>query len=1370
MLGGALNNYDAFDIGNASLGASSEVQATALVNQGSIAIQGNVALGSKNEALLKITGAAAATLTGNVRVGGDAQIAYASGAITAIQNGSSLELDGSGATIVSGATSALAQIATNNGSLTLTGEGPLEAGGATLTTTTGTNFTNQGTFSVDAFSSDGDSVVKLGGVFYNNGTTYIGVNSLVAPTSVTATGLVNSGSLFVEGDASNGTKSSALLSVTGAAAATLTGDVRVGGDAQIQYASGEITSIGYGSSLELDGDAATITTAAGASSALADLAVNNGALTLQGSTGAGYSGATITTTVGFTNDGQFSADAISFDGGSAASFGGIFANHGAATIGDDNLFANVTVSATGLDNSGTLVVQGSVASGSDIEAKLAISGAAGATLGGSVRIGGDGVIAFGSGEITSILSGASLELDGSGAKIESGAGSALSQLATNSGLLWLRGDTSNGGGGATLTTTTGFTNNGTFWVDQSNSDSGSTATFVGAFVNNGTVSIGEGGLANSTTVTATTLVNNGALTVQGNVSSGSTLQGALMLTGQAAAVLTGDVRVGGRGLIQFASGEITSTSYASRLELDGAGARILTKQGTASALATLSANDGTIVLQGNGSFGAGGAKLSTGAFTNYEALLIDTQNGDGGSTATFTGLWNNNGTTDIGQADLSTSTIVRASNFINYGTLNLQGNASAGTTNQASIIIGNNAPAVTDGLMRISGDALLEYSVGGLITTVAASSSLELDGSEARITTGGTTNSALAELAANDGSLTLRGNSQYGLGGATITTNAGVAFANNGTFSVDVNGGDGASTATFGGVLTNNLAINVGNANLATSTTVKAAGLVNNGSIALQGNVSSGSTDLTTMDITGAAAAALTGQVRVGGDGLLEFGSGEITSIAASSYLELDGAQARITTGGTTASALAQLAENEGTLALQGNTNVGSGGAQLATTTSFTNDGSFSVDTGNGDGASVASFAGTVTNDKNITIGNSNLSAPVTVTAAGLVNNGSLTVQGNTGGGSPDLATFDVTGSVAAVLNGPMRVGGDGLLEFAGGGDITTIAGLGYLELDGAESRITTGGATNSALVDLAVNDGTLTLQGNSNLGNGGAMLTTTSSFANNGQLMIDTGNGDGGSSATFGGTLSNNGTIDIGVGNLSATTTVVASTLANNGSLTLQGNVSGGATDKAILDITGAASATTNGPVRVGGDAMLEFGSGLITTIGAAGYLELDGVNAEITTGGDHRLGFGEARDQPRHVALEREQLRGRGRSDDDDDDRVLERRHILGRRRQQHRRQRRHVRRNADERRLDGDRQRQPQRLDDGDHGGSRQQRLADAIRQQWRPGRSRGQRRDDEHRRRDHQRGFRTRRHGNQQLHAILGNDPGGRHAGRQHDQRQ
>lgn len=190
--------------------------------------------------------------------------------------------------------------------------------------------------------------------------------------------------------------------------------------------------------------------------------------------------------------------------------------------------------------------------------------------------------------------------------------------------------------------------------------------------------------------------------------------------------------------------------------------------------------------------------------------------------------------------------------------------------------------------------------------------------------------------------LTVAPGASLSLSDATLTTTANIANLS-GSFSVDT--GSSGDSVTVGGILDNpaNGVTTIGYSGLSASTTVKAASLVNTGSLTLQGASASATTDQATLDITGAAPAMLTGANAIRGDADLEFGSGAITSLATQSTLEIDGAQARVSIGaGTTSSALSGLADvyNGAELLLQGHTGSGAGGTSLATTVGLTNSGS----------------------------------------------------------------------------------------------------------------------------------------------------------------------------------------------------------------------------------------------------------------------------------------------------------------------------------------------------------------------------------------------------------------------------------------------
>ena len=129
-----------------------------------------------------------------------------------------------------------------------------------------------------------------------------------------------------------------------------------------------------------------------------------------------------------------------------------------------------------------------------------------------------------------------------------------------------------------------------------------------------------------------------------------------------------------------------------------------------------------------------------------------------------------------------------------------------------------------------------------------------------------------------------------------------------------------------------------------------------------------------------------------------------------------------------------------------------------------------------------------------------------------------------------------------------------------------------------------------------------------------------------NGSPQLDGANigGQGGSALTIGGTLTNSsGNDGIAIGNTgitSADTVTVKGTggIINSGAILLEGNV----TTQATLDVANAAAGfgtkgMETGTVFLENDALLEFKSGQITTIG--GTLQLDGALSRIADAGAH-------------------------------------------------------------------------------------------------------------------------------------------------------
>ena len=253
---------------------------------------------------------------------------------------------------------------------------------------------------------------------------------------------------------------------------------------------------------------------------------------------------------------------------------------------------------------------------------------------------------------------------------------------------------------------------------------------------------------------------------------------------------------------------------------------------------------------------------------------MDYYGGDGGTKVTFGGTFTNMGSATIGNTDLGGngsggSTTVTASGFVNTrtATLVLQGNTANATTHQATLDITGASSADVSGTLRVLGDADLELTTG--ITSVDTTGFLQIDGDEARISLGaGKTSTGVSGLTYNGGTVNFDGNCSLGYGGTTVTTTVQFTNALGATLWVDYYGGDGGTQVTFGGALDNAGTAIIGNTDLGAngsggSTTVKATTLASSGSLTIQGNASSGTTNNASLILSGAAATDVTGYLRV---------------------------------------------------------------------------------------------------------------------------------------------------------------------------------------------------------------------------------------------------------------------------------------------------------------------------------------------------------------------------------------------------------------------------------------------------------------------------------------------------------------------------
>jgi hypothetical protein len=203
-IGGTLTNSGFVEIGNTGITKATTVTAKGLANTGTIDLTGGAAI----RATLDSTAAAPATWIGSAFLSGDAVLEFASGGITAIGGGADLSLNGALSwvalsTAVTG-NSALTKLASNGGTF-------VADGGAGLTTA---GLTNTGTIDIDTIGTGG-SHLTVGGALTNQGYIEIGNSGITKAATLSATGLANSGTIYLTGGTAQ-----ADLSITGAATNT----------------------------------------------------------------------------------------------------------------------------------------------------------------------------------------------------------------------------------------------------------------------------------------------------------------------------------------------------------------------------------------------------------------------------------------------------------------------------------------------------------------------------------------------------------------------------------------------------------------------------------------------------------------------------------------------------------------------------------------------------------------------------------------------------------------------------------------------------------------------------------------------------------------------------------------------------------------------------------------------------------------------------------------------------------------------------------------------------------------------------------------------------------------------------------------------
>jgi hypothetical protein len=606
-------------------------------------------------------------------------------------------------------------------------------------------------------------------------------------------------------------------------------------------------------------------------------------------------------------------------------------------------------------------------------------------------------------------------------------------------------------------------------------------------------------------------------------------------------------------------------------DVPGAGSDVVIAAGAPVAVASASIGTvNSITDSSDLSFESAGTNTVTTFLDNTGHLRVDDSAGAGGTSLNIGGTLTNSHRLTIGNATLSAPDEVTAAALDNKGSIYLTGSSANQALLDVSGSAGFGTAEVLSGYVRLVGDSAIEFA-SGPITSLANRAHLGLNGTDAFIEDSKAlgSNSALTGLASISAGATLTLHD----GPAVSTTGA---LANDGNVYLDDLRGNGGSSLTLAGALTNSGSLFIGNAKLSAPDTVTAASVDNTAFIHLTGS----GANQALLDVAGSAGfgttGVLSGAVQLAGDSAIEFASAQITSLAASAHLVLDGNDAFIedSTAPGSNSALIGLASigSRASFALDN-------GASVSTTGALDNHGgSLFV----GSDESNLTVGGALTNSGNLTMGHTSQVSTTALTNTGSIDVGIGGVRKNKG---PNL--LDVAGSAgfgtAGTLTGFVELYPDSAIEFTSG-QIATIAASSTLFLDGNNAFVedSTALGSNSALTGLSNVVGALTLYN-------GAALSTTGALTNTGSLSlgsVDPNRGE--TSLTVGGTLTNTGTLDMSPYDCSVT----ANSFVNSGTADMSGvfNVSGATTNNGSISIGGIITDVLAGAVGGAGSFSLQI------------------------------------------------------------------------------------------------------------------------------------------------------------------------------------
>ncbi|WOO39995.1 PEP-CTERM sorting domain-containing protein [Rubellicoccus peritrichatus] len=709
---------------------------------------------------------------------------------------------------------------------------------------------------------------------------------------------------------------------------------------------------------------------------------------------------------------------------------------------------------------------------------------------------------------------------------------------------------------------------------------GSGLTVANGFTNSGTIRLdgnNDTGEAAFLTITTGSLTNDGTFDFDSS-SDSLDFTGGLINNGSVN-IRDAGVDFNGGSANQFTNNAVFTIENTGSLTIDNSNETFTQAGGTLVNDGAFNMTNATFVFSGGN---VTGNTLALGS--NADLEIAGT--GTGSLDVTFTGAGHDftgdvhSGQQILIQSTTASATVTSASGFTNDGTIILDGNNDTGETSSLILTSGS---LTNNGALTFDTSSDVIAFTGGLINngTVAVSDA------------GVALNGGAANQFTNNSAFTINSGASIVIDNASETfTQAAGTLANDGSFNIT-----NASFIFSGGNVTGNT-LNFGS----------------NSDLEITGT-GTGSLDVT---FTGAGH-DFTGDLHSGQQLLIQSTTASATVTSASSFI------------------------NDGTIILDGNNDTGETSSLILTTGSLTNNGALTFDSS----SDAIAFTGGLINNGTVAVSdagvalNGGAANQFTNNSAFTINSGASIVIDNASetftqaaGTLANNGSFDITNATFVFSGGnvtgnTLNFGSNSDLEITGTGtgslDVTfTGAGHDFTGDVHAGQQLLIQTTTASATVTSAsgfTNDGTIILDGNTDVGETSSLILTTGSLTNNGTLTFDTSS----DAIAFTGGLINNGIVTVGDAGVALNGGAV-NQFTNNAAFTINSGAS------IFIDNSSETFTQANGTLANNGafnmtSATFEYTGGTITgnaiSLGTNADLDLqhDGAGVFTFTNGGHDL-----------------------------------------------------------------------------------------------------------------------------------------------------